>query len=164
MNKTGIQRNSRGHLLIEMIAALPMLLATTALSLNGAFALLAVSVLDETCIDAARAACSESDAALALQRAEAAARMHEKPGICPTVQLLEFNTFEGDYLKGPYLVLQTTVEYQMPFNLSAFGTSIAGRKLSMVRQYAYPILPVPENPLLSPTPALRTMSDIIDEG
>lgn len=137
------QRGKHGSLLVEMAVSLPFIISMGALALNGIFVVMAQWVLDVSCVDAARAAASAPDLAAATRRVEAAVRSHARPGIRPAARIVEFQTFDGDYGRGPYLVLEATATYTMPFPVFAFGNLLAvPSAVELKRLYPYPILPV----------------------
>ena len=141
-----VSRSVCGHLIIEMAMSLPIIISVLALSLNGFCGLLAAGTLDEACIDAARAASLAPDIEAAKVRAAAAVRTHCRLSMEPSVKIVEFNTMDGDCSSGPYLILETTVTYSLPFSVQVFHSNISTPKsMEMKRTYAYPILPVKEN-------------------
>ncbi|MBX9689025.1 MAG: hypothetical protein K2X27_20115 [Candidatus Obscuribacterales bacterium] len=141
MKVTAKSRNSRGSMLAEMGTTIPMFMTMAALALDAIFGLMAHFVLDETSVDAARAAAFSRTMEEAQLRAATIARAHSRPSILPEVNVLQFNN-SGKDQANPYLVLETKVKYKMPFVVNCFSQSITPSNMEMHRIYAYPILPM----------------------
>ncbi len=143
-------RNCRGTLFAELAASLPIFIAMLTLGLDASLCVMAHCILDETCVDAARAASMAPDIETASARAAAVARIHQRSDIVPTVRMVKFDTKDGKYLDGPYLVLETTVNYKLPFPIIVFSQTITPGSMELKRLYSYPILPVAQTPPASP--------------
>ena len=143
-------RSCRGTLFAELAASLPIFIAMLTLGLDASLCVMAHCVLDETCVDAARAASMAPEIETASARAAAVARIHQRSDIVPTVRMVKFDTKDGKYLDGPYLVLETTVNYKLPFPIIVFSQTITPSSMELKRLYSYPILPVDQTPPASP--------------
>lgn len=134
-------RSNKGTLLIEMCSALPIMVAMIALTLDASFGIMACLTLDGACVDAARAAALAPDKMIAQQRAQVALESHKNSTLKPEVVVTEFEDYGGDVTKGPYLVVNASVDYKLPFPVSFMG--FEGMKdIKFTRMYAYPILTI----------------------
>lgn len=157
-------RNQKGSLLVEMVVALPIFIAMIGLCMDGVFGLMACQILDDTCIDAARAASLGRTKEEASYRAAAVARSHQRSGMVPEVAIVQFDNKDCQYWLGPVLTLETKVTYQLPFPIIVFNKEITPPALKMARRYTYPILPVYKEPPMAAAEAPPPFDDSYGEG
>ncbi len=142
------KRSQRGQLLLELGATLPIIVFVLAIGFNSTFGILAWLCLDGACIDAARAASTAPNLAIARARAEVAVKTHSQGGLNPIVKIdqKDYHNENGDYTKDPYFILRANVDYKLPFPALNFGgQTILPQALHLTRIYAYPILTVDQD-------------------
>lgn len=144
---------------MEMVVALPIFIGMVGLCMDGVFGLMACQILDDTCIDAARAASLGRTKEEASFRAAAVAKSHKRPGMVPEVTIVQFDNKDCQYWLGPVLTLETKVNYQLPFPVIVFNKEIAPPSLRMARRYTYPILPVYKAPPVAAAAAAPPFDD-----
>jgi hypothetical protein len=82
------------------------------------------------------------DKETAVKKISAVEQSHATETLAPKVTLVEFNQLDGNYSNGPYLVIESSVNYVLPFPMPSLSAATSSQQLKLSRTYAYPILPV----------------------
>jgi len=144
-------RAQRGLGLIEIAISCFLMIIMAAFGLDLTLIMLAMSLNDSACRDAARAAAQQSTYSKAVQAAQAQLQVHATGGYWITQPLLAstaapyfvYNDFAGNppTNTSPYVTVTTTVKIRCPAPLFFFGVSFnQNGMIPYSRRYTFPII------------------------
>ncbi|MBX9669443.1 MAG: hypothetical protein K2X93_17610 [Candidatus Obscuribacterales bacterium] len=146
-------RRQQGTAFAEVAVVGFIMTLVLAFILDIAIALMAFSVVDRACRDAARAAAQGQSRDEARQMAAAIANDHLSASplvTAPIVTNVVYEDFGGDPSPDqcPFVEVTTSATASVPAPLFLFGTSGTNRPLTLAKRYRFPIvkLKMPANP------------------
>jgi Flp pilus assembly protein TadG len=138
-------RTSRGSLLVELCAAIPLLFVMIGLTTNAVLLVQAASLNDKITRESARAAAQSSDATSAKNAARAVISSFQLNPSFFTVdadapEVFSFPTEGAESSDGPRVTVGTRLSVRLPFPLMPFGADSAGTKVGLRQQYTFPVV------------------------
>lgn len=138
-------RKSRGSVAFELAAGALITIAIVAFSLNICFAMIAYSINDHACRDAARAAAQGASAQEAFLMANAIIKNYNNgsAGMTPIFLVsVVYGDFNGAPPPGvaPTVIVTTRSTTKLPAPIALFGKQVFGAQLPVQKQYTFPIV------------------------
>lgn len=139
-------RGARGTVFAEVVVSAFILIMLALFCVDVGMGIVAYSLNDRACRDAARMACKGKTASQATDLANAVLKTYESAALVsqPQVESIDYQPTPGQN-QIPFVTVTTTAEFRIPAPILLIGQK-SGDKFVLRKRYTFPIVTLQETP------------------